>query len=212
MSASLALFGILGALLVGAVSPGPSFVLVSRIAATVSRRDGLWAAMGMGLGGAIFAILALLGLATILLRIEWLYLVLRILGGIYLVYLGIQIWRGASESTDVSASGPPHATSAARSLGIGFLTQVCNPKTAVVYASIFAALLPPSTPLWLFLCLPPLVFALEATWYAVVALAFSAPRPRSVYLCSKRCIDRVAGVVMGALGARLISESLLLRN
>jgi threonine/homoserine/homoserine lactone efflux protein len=77
MSASLALFGILGALLVGAVSPGPSFVLVSRIAATASRRDGLWAAMGMGLGGAMFATLALLGLATVLLRIEWLYLVLR---------------------------------------------------------------------------------------------------------------------------------------
>lgn len=69
--------GILGALLVGAVSPGPSFVLVSRIAATASRRDGLWAAMGMGLGGAMFATLALLGLATVLLRIEWLYLVLR---------------------------------------------------------------------------------------------------------------------------------------
>jgi threonine/homoserine/homoserine lactone efflux protein len=72
MSASLALFGILGALLVGAVSPGPSFVLVSRIAAKFSRVDGLAAAAGMGLGGAIFAALALLGLAAVLAQVAWL--------------------------------------------------------------------------------------------------------------------------------------------
>lgn len=51
MSASLALVGILGALLVGAISPGPSFVLVSRIAVKMSRKDGLAAALGMGIGG-----------------------------------------------------------------------------------------------------------------------------------------------------------------
>ncbi len=48
MSASIALLGILGALLVGAVGPGPSSVFISRIAVTSSRRDGLAAALGMG--------------------------------------------------------------------------------------------------------------------------------------------------------------------
>jgi len=51
MSTTAILFGILGALLIGAISPGPSFVLVSRIAITASRLDGFAAALGMGLGG-----------------------------------------------------------------------------------------------------------------------------------------------------------------
>ncbi|PKU25613.1 LysE family translocator [Telmatospirillum siberiense] len=212
MSASLALFGILGALLVGAVSPGPSFVLVSRIAAKFSRMDGLSAAAGMGLGGAIFATLALLGLTAILTQVEGLYLALRVFGGLYLVYLGIRTWRGASDPIDIPDSTTVPPASTLRSFAIGLVTQLSNPKTAVVYASIFAALLPPSAPLWLLLVLPPLVFTLEASWYAIVALAFSAQGPRSVYLRSKSWIDRVAGSVIGALGARLISETFLSRN
>ncbi|MDR3437830.1 LysE family transporter [Telmatospirillum sp.] len=212
MSASLALFGILGALLVGAVSPGPSFVLVSRTAAKFSRVDGLAAAAGMGLGGAIFATLALLGLAAVLTRVEGLYLALRVLGGLYLVYLGIRTWRGASEPLDIPDSTTARPASTLRSFALGLVNQLSNPKTAVVYASIFAALLPASAPLWLLLVLPPLVFALEASWYAIVAFAFSAQRPRSVYLRSKSWIDRIAGSVIGVLGARLISETFLSRN
>ena len=214
MSASLALYGILAALFVGAVSPGPSFVLVSRISVKSSRTDGLAAALGMGVGGAIFATLAVLGLVTILLQVEWLYLSLRVLGGLYLVYLGIRIWRGAPEPLDVSVSdvSVTRPSTALRSFALGLITQLSNPKTAIVYASIFAALLPTSAPTWLFLSLPPLVLALETSWYAVVAVVFSAQRPRSVYLRSKTWVDRVAGAVMGALGARLLSETFHTRN
>jgi threonine/homoserine/homoserine lactone efflux protein len=94
MSAMIALFSILGALLLGAASPGPSFVLVSQIAMRESRRDGVKAALGMGLGGAIYGTLAVVGLTALLLQVGWLYLILKILGGVYLVYLGVRIWRG----------------------------------------------------------------------------------------------------------------------
>ena len=77
MSAFLILSGILGALLLGAMSPAPSFVLVSRIAAG-SRGDGLAAALGMGIGSAVFADLALFGLVAVLMQVEWLYLALRV--------------------------------------------------------------------------------------------------------------------------------------
>ena len=50
-----ALLSILGTIAVGAMSPGPSFVLVVRTSAAVSRRDGLAAALGMGIGGLSFA-------------------------------------------------------------------------------------------------------------------------------------------------------------
>ncbi|MBB4955744.1 threonine/homoserine/homoserine lactone efflux protein [Agrobacterium vitis] len=208
MSAITILFGILGALLIGAISPGPSFVLVSRIAITSSRIDGLAAALGMGLGGALFGTLALAGLTALLLQVEWLYMTLKLIGGIYLVYLGIHIWRGASDPLSIDRVAAVEKTSALRSFAFAFVTQISNPKTAVVYGSIFAALLPVSPPHWLLFSLPPLIFFVEASWYATVALVFSANKPRGLYLHSKTWIDRIAGAVMGALGARLLSETL----
>jgi threonine/homoserine/homoserine lactone efflux protein len=78
---------------------------------------------------------------------------------------------------------------------------------AIIYASVFAALLPPSLPGWIYVVLPPAIFLIETSWYAVVALLFSAERPRAAYLRSKRWLDQLAGAVMGLLGVRLIAES-----
>jgi threonine/homoserine/homoserine lactone efflux protein len=57
---------ITGAVLLGAMSPGPSFILIANTAVAVSRRDGLAPSLGMGLGGALFAAAALFGLHVIL--------------------------------------------------------------------------------------------------------------------------------------------------
>jgi threonine/homoserine/homoserine lactone efflux protein len=49
-----------------------------------------------------------------------------------------------------------------------------------------------------------LVFILETSWYAIVALTLSAPAPRATYLRAKRKIDAVAGAVMALLGVKLL--------
>src|SRR5262245_32689218 len=106
MTPTIALFAILGTLALGAMSPGPSFVLVARTAVARSRQDGLAAALGMGVGGAFFCGLALLGLIALLSSVEWLYLLLKFAGGFYLIYLAIMIWRGAKQPLAVKADIP----------------------------------------------------------------------------------------------------------
>jgi len=207
MDTLLPLLSIVAAIAVGAASPGPSFVLVARIAVADSRASGIAAAVGMGLGGVAFASLALLGLIALLTQVGWLYLALRLAGGAYLLYLAFRLWRGAGQPLamdreDGKTRGP------GRAFLLGLVTQLSNPKTAVVYAGIFAALLPAAPPLWLALLLPPLIFVVECGWYCIVATAFSASRPRAAYLCGKGWIDRLAGGVMGLLGLRLIAGSL----
>jgi threonine/homoserine/homoserine lactone efflux protein len=61
-------------------------------------------------------------------------------------------------------------------------------------------------PGWLLLVLPAAIFLLEAGWYALVALLFSAAGPRRAYLGWRTAIDRTAGTAMGALGAGLIVD------
>ncbi len=208
MTAFAVLLSILAAISIGAISPGPSFVLVSRIAVASSRTHGLASALGMGVGGALFAALAVLGLTALLMQFEWLYLLLKLLGGAYLVYIAIRIWRGASEPLALSGSSETASgISVSRAFLLGLITQLSNPKTSIVYASIFAALMPPSPPLWLLFALPPMLFCVEAGWYAVVAFAFSGSRARLIYGRLKLWIDRGAGAVMGALGLKLMVEA-----
>ncbi|WP_159994855.1 LysE family translocator [Roseomonas sp. 18066] len=202
MSATTALLAILGALLLGAISPGPSFVLVCRLAVGRARGAGLAAALGMGVGGAVFAGLALLGLAALLTRVEALALGLRLGGGLYLLWLGWRIFRGAA--MPLAMEGPDAPPRRGNAFWLALATQLSNPKTALAYAGIFAALLPADRPGWFLLALPLLVLAVEAGWYALVALAFSAPAPRAAYLRSKAWLDRAAGLVMAGLGMRLL--------
>jgi threonine/homoserine/homoserine lactone efflux protein len=201
------LLGIAGAMIVGAMSPGPSFVMVARTAVSASRGDGLAAALGMGAGGIVFAIAALVGLQAAFLAVPALYLGVKLLGGAYLVYLGIRIWRGAREPLAVSQEerSPGSRGNGWRAFLLGMGTQISNPKTAVVYASIFAAFLPREVPLALALAVPAVIFCIETGWYSIVALALSSAAPRSAYLRYKAWIDRAAGGVMVLLGVKLLS-------
>lgn len=207
MDPLLAVIGILAAIVVGAMSPGPSFVLVARIAVAQSRVEGLAAALGMGMGGVVLGGLALLGLQALLAQAGWLEAGLKLAGGLYLLYLAIMIWRGAAEPIAVLPAAEAGASGLGRSFVLALATQISNPKAIAVYGSIFAALLPPEVPLWALAALPIGLFVIEAGWYAVVALAFSAERPRAAYLRSKLWVDGLAAAMMGALGLRLLSEA-----
>jgi threonine/homoserine/homoserine lactone efflux protein len=207
MSTLLPVVAVAGAIALGAMSPGPSFVMVVRTAVARSRRDGLAAALGMGAGGAIFAALALLGLTAVIAGVAWLYLGLKVLGGAYLLYLGLRIWGGARQPLDLGRAAGEGGAGAGRSFLLGLTTQLSNPKTAIFYASVFAALLPRGAGPETALLLLPVIFALEAGWYAIVALAFSASRPRQAYLRWKAWIDGLAGTVLAALGLKLMADA-----
>jgi threonine/homoserine/homoserine lactone efflux protein len=207
MNEFVALGGIVAALTAGVVSPGPSFVMVARTAAALSRASGLAAALGMGLGGLMFCTLALLGLQAVLLAVPSLYVVLKVLGGLYLCYLGWRIFRGAREPLAMAHAAGGVRQNPRRAFWLGLATQVSNPKTAIVYASVFAAFLPHGFSAAFAITLAGIVFAIETGWYAIVALALSSPAARNAYLGYKAWIDRVAGAVMVVLGLRLVVSS-----
>jgi len=206
MNLFLSIATLLGALAIGAISPGPSFVFVARTSVAGSRAEGLAAAAGMGIGGVIFAILVMLGLQALLGTFGWLFFALKAAGALYLIYLGITLWKGAGRPL-VEEGEPLPSRSAGSAFLRALLTQLSNPKAVVVYGSIFAALLPPNLPHSVSLFLPLLVFIVEAGWYSIVALALSSASPRRAYLSCKTTIDRVAGGVLGLLGLKLLASA-----
>ena len=85
----------------------------------------------------------------------------------------------------------------------GLYTQLSNPKTALVFASIFTALLPAQIPTAFYYIVPLMSFLIDVSWYSLVALVLSADCPRRVYLRLKRRIDIATATVLGRWPAAL---------
>ncbi len=201
----ISLASILLAVLIGAMSPGPSFLTVARISMSGSRQNGIAAAAGMGGGAVVFAILAILGLKVVFAAFPLIYSVLQLIGGIYLIFIGIRIWQGAKATIIVQSTNSEKQDTWSHVFAAAFLIQISNPKTIVFYSSIFASLLPNGIPFWVAVVLPLLVFLVESGWYSFVALILSSSKSRSLYLRSKIWIDRIAGGLMLLLGIKLVT-------
>jgi threonine/homoserine/homoserine lactone efflux protein len=199
---------ILLALLAGVLSPGPSFVMAARTAVARSRADGLALSVGLGLGATLIAGLCLAGLHAVLTAVPLLYVVLKVVGGLYLAWMAWNIWKAAPQPLVIEMENAElQRASLWASFRLGLYTQLSNPKAAVVYGSVFAALLPPQFPLAAALLVMLGVMVMETGWNAIVVLVLSSSKPRSVYLSAKTLIDRLAAGVMGALGVRLITSA-----
>ena len=197
------LLGLALAHFVAAASPGPAFVVSLQETLAKDRRAGVAAAAGIALGSFLWALLVLLGVGLVLQQAGWLYGALRLLGGLYLIYLGIRLWRGAAQPLALPAAGGTGKGPLLGSLCIGLLTQLVNPKAAVFFGSIFLTFLPPALPAWVQAVVLVNIFAVEFLWYLAVALLFSAGRVRAAYAGAKLWIDRIAGGCLAALGLRL---------
>ena len=191
------------ALMLGAMSPGPTSIYVAKNSIAISRKHGLFTALGTGLGAAIFGLLAVLGLQAFLLAVPSAYLALKICGGLYLLWLAFKIIKHAKDPIEADSSITKQM-SLRRAFTTGLITQLSNPKIAIVLASIFTALLPKEIPNYFYFALPILCFFIDAGWCSLVAVALSAEKPRRVYLKLKALFDRAAGAVMTVLGLKLI--------
>lgn len=207
MQAYMSVIAITGALAAGAMSPGPSFIYVARNAISLSRQHGFATALGMGSGACIFAMIALLGLQTMFTTVPFAFWLLKIIGGTYLVYLASKILRHARQPLRQLNSDQPDSMTLSRAYLFGLLTQISNPKTAIVFAGVFSALLPQDIPAYFYAAIPLAAFCVDAGWYFIVAYILSSEKPRKAYLRFKAIFDSSAGCVMGLLGLKLILSS-----
>src|SRR4051812_8821038 len=206
MDSVATLVAVLVAILLGAMSPGPSFLVVARTAIASSRAQGTIAALGMGIGGAAFAFTALLGLQLLLTAVPPVYKALQIVGAAYLLFIAYKLWRSAPKPLDSPEKEVTGRNSRWQALLLGLSTQLSNPKTAVVYASVFSAVLPEELSLSTVAAMSLAVFVIEFGWYALVAIGFSTGRARQVYASGKTWIDRLAAGAMTALGVKILAN------
>lgn len=188
------------------MSPGPSFLFVAQTTLNKSREHGIATSLGLGTGAAIFTLLSCLGLFVILETAPFLYGALKIVGGLYLLYLAYKIWFSSNETQTtqtVQVTSKSNKNDFIKSYFLGLLTQLSNPKTAITIGSVIMAFLPHEVPPYSFLILTILTFITDCGWYCIVSIALSTTKAQMFYNRFKQIINRIAGGIMGLFGAKL---------
>jgi threonine/homoserine/homoserine lactone efflux protein len=198
---------IFGVLLMQA-TPGPNMMAVSSIALGSGRRAGVSTAAGVATGVFVWAVLFTFGMGAVLSAFPQSVTAMKLVGGGYLVYLGVRAlraaWRGSGGGTDAAGV----AATRSRAYLTGLLVVLTNPKAALMWVAIsmFLAASGLSSAQFLFVGLCTSASAMAV--YGVYALLFSTGVAKRAYRRLFRGVEAVFGVVFGALGARLVSDGL----
>jgi threonine efflux protein len=185
------------------ITPGANVLLVSQLAASGHQRSAVFASFGVCTVTLVWATLAILGLSAVFAAVPQLRIAVQIIGGFYLMYVAIKLWR----SSDASSADSTTSISAWRAFRLGFLTNITNPKSALFFGSVFATALPAQPSAALLITAVTLVVVNALVWHLFLALAFSHPRVQAGYARQRKLLTRISSAVIGAFGARLLVTS-----
>ncbi|PVC90209.1 LysE family translocator [Streptomyces sp. CS131] len=196
--------------------PGADFTVVVRNA-LASRTAGLASAVGVAGGLLVHTALAVAGLAAVLVTMPVLFRTVQLLGGAYVLYLGLSTLYAISRRPARDGYGTPDGEPErpaprefGRALRQGFLTNALNPKAPVLFLSLLPQFVPDGQPpLPRTLLLAALVVVLALIWFPAVALLVDRlgrwlRRPRTA-----RAIEGGSGVALTGLGLALVTGPLL---
>jgi threonine efflux protein len=145
-----------------------------------------------------------LGLAVVLARYDWVAQVVRFGGAAMLVFLGLRSIVRARWLPAGVAEVPADPARRVRSAVLtGVLVDLGNPKAALFFTSLYAALLPADAPVGLLVASVLVTAVIPGLWYSAVAWLFSTGRVARAYRAARRPVDAVVGAVFVALGLRL---------
>jgi threonine/homoserine/homoserine lactone efflux protein len=192
------------------VTPGPDTAVTVRNTLLGGRAGGIFTALGVSVGQAVWAFATSLGIVALLVASEPLFLAVKYAGAAYLVWLGLHALRAAwrpGESGEGAAAKPARRLGRAVAFRQGLVSDLGNPKMAVFFASLLPQFVPAGQPAFTAFLALGLVFSLMTfAWLAAYAVAVAKAgdvlrRPRI-----RRAIEGVTGALLIALGLRIATE------
>ena len=190
---------------VACVTPGPNTLLIMRYALTAPRQVAILGACGTITGTLCWGLAGWLGINALFQAAPFAYLALKIVGGAYLVWLGVKIFmdvRKARRTAELDAVKADISLKTAYRMGLA--TNLANPKTALFVASLFAATMPAGTPFLYGLAAIAVMITVSTIYYTVLVALITHRRVAAAYLKAKKKIDLGVGMVFVGFGARLL--------
>lgn len=193
------------ALGLAAAIPGPGVAALVGQSMGSGLKAALFLLAGITLGDVVYLTVAIAGLAAIAQAFAGVLLIVKFLGGLYLVYLAIKLWRSASGPAKISGSGRRSNVSAFLT---GFSVTLGNPKTIVFYLALLPSVLDLNqidVTRWALL-VTVTVFVLTATLapYAILAARARGMLKKPGALSR---LNRFAAGIIGATGMVILGQA-----
>lgn len=192
----------------GVMSPGPDFAMVTRQSLALGRSAGVWTAAGIGSGILFHVAYGLFGLRWLTGQFPWSLNAIALLGAAFLIWMGTQALRAQPLSAEVDSGVVAERGDWKRNYLIGLATNVLNPKATLFFVALFTTVVagPVETRMMLVLAvwLPVSTFA----WFASVALLLSHTGLRTRLGRHAHRLDRAMGAILIALAVAVIANTL----
>lgn len=189
------------------VVPGPDMALVLRNGLRGGRRAALATALGVNAGLVVWALAAALGIAALLHASATAFTVLKLAGAAYLVWLGLRLLLGSRRGRRAEAGAAGPALAAGAAFRQGLVTNLLNPKVAVVYTTVIPQFVVPGPGAAARTVALAATFVLMGlAWLTAYALVVAAVGRTLARPGVRAWIERAAGAALVALGVRLALE------
>ncbi|WP_282128597.1 LysE family translocator [Roseobacter litoralis] len=188
-------------------SPGPATLGIASTSMSLGRRAGLIFALGILSGGAVWGVIAALGMSALMLANAWVFEVLRYVGAAYLLFLAVKSLRSAL-STKLQTTPKAQDSSALRIYAKGALIHLTNPKAILSWGAVYAISLPadaaPANVAFMFAFL----YSGGILVFTGYALLFSSPRVVQAYTRLRRWFEAAFALLFGAAALKILTTRL----
>lgn len=195
------LFAVAVITVLAVISPGADFAMVTRNSYLHGRGAGLLSSAGIALGVQIHVMYTMLGVGLLIARTPALFVAIKIVGAIYLVYIGYKTF--FAHAIGIDTDTPRSSANKFGYLRNGFLTNALNPKTTLFVVSTYTQVVHVDTSFATQLGYGFFMSFAHWFWFSLVALFLSNGMLRGRLLRSQRYLNRMIGCVLIGLGLAL---------
>nr|WP_298413282.1 LysE family translocator [uncultured Halomonas sp.] len=194
--------------LLAVISPGPDFAFILRTCLKSDQRAGYWAALGIGVGVSTHIAYTLLGFGLLMAHHAWLVEVIRYLGAMYLIWLGLSAWWPARKphSPEITDPSTVNANNGWLPFWQGILCNLLNPKAMLFIVALFSQVVSSTTAWSIQLGYGVFIAFAHICWFALLVRFMASPVFQQKLRLFGGWLDKLVGGCLMALGIRMATS------
>lgn len=185
------------------MSPGPDFMVTLRQTINYGKEYAYYSSYGIGFGIFIHVSYTLLGMGLVVKNFPYILDVVRVIGALYLIYLGIESIRNHSSNIKISKEKNTRY-SLKKSFLTGLLCNLLNPKATLFFLSVFTAIVSVDTPIYTQSLYGLYCILANIFWYMFIANILSKKKNLDWFNKHQNIIGKIIGILLILLGIKLI--------
>ncbi len=191
-----------------AITPGANVLLTMNTALRFQRQLAIWSAFGVSVAVMVWGGLGASGVLIVLNTFPWLFTVMKVLGGLYLLYLGVTRILAARRQKDqgLEMTNMRYPLSPLQLFRLSFVTSMINPKTGLFVVSLFSVAMPASLTTELTLMSMVLMGGITLIWHLFLVVVFSTPSAQQFYRRTANMIDYLTGGLFTLFGIKVMAS------